>query len=186
MSWSLFKQNILNVENHPENIKSVNQIAHLYATEYDAAIKRGGDTMNHVPIQTGNVAGLEQMFLMALQNGLNSQGTYNLVHQMGPGIIQYWTSAPMMTVPIPIIPAIGAVVNIASVSGVCNNPGQWNPIQPPPQPSNLTTLMVDQFVAYATVHLTTISGMFNTVSLYPPLASPGPGIVLWSGYTVPG
>lgn len=185
MSWSLFKQNILNVENHPENIKSVNQVAHLYATEYDAAIKRGGDTVNHIPIMVGNIAALESMMLLALTSGLNSQGTYNLVHQMGPGILLYWTAAPMKTVPIPITPAIGAVVNTVCIGGICSNPGQWSEIQPPPQPSNATTLMVDQFIAYAKVHLTTISGMFNTVSLYPPLSTPGPGVVMWTGYMVP-
>jgi len=185
MSWSLFKQNIKNVEDHPENIKSVNQIAHLYATEYDAAIKRGGDLVNHIPIMTGNVGALESMMLLALNSGLNSQGTYNLVHQMGPGIILYWTGATMMTAPVPITPAIGAIVNTACTAGICNNPGQWNEVQPPPQPADSTSPMVDQFIAYAKIHLTTIGGMFNTISLYPPLASPGPGVVMWNGYMVP-
>ena len=185
MSWSLFKQNILNVENHPENIHSVDQVAQLYATEYDAAIKRGGDTVNHIPIMVGNTSALYQFFLMAFKNGLNSQSTYNLVKEMGPGVILYWTAAPMMLTPTPITPAIGAVANISSVAAICNNPGQWSEVQPPPDPSDNTSLMVDQFVAYAKVHLTTISGMINTVSVYPPLGAPGPGVVMWTGYMVP-
>lgn len=52
-------------------------------------------------------------------------------------------------------------------------------------PTNNTGLIVDEFIRYATVHLSTISGVATTVSLYPPLATPGPGIVIWTGYTVP-
>lgn len=51
-------------------------------------------------------------------------------------------------------------------------------------PTNNTGLIVDEFIRYATFHLTTISGMANTVSLYPPLSTPAPGIVLWTGYFV--
>jgi hypothetical protein len=51
-------------------------------------------------------------------------------------------------------------------------------------PTNNTSIIIDEFIAYATAHLQTVSGVINTVSLYPPLGTPGPGIVLWSGYTV--
>jgi hypothetical protein len=53
------------------------------------------------------------------------------------------------------------------------------------QPTNRTELIVDDFIQYATTHLTTVSGVINTISLYPPLATPAPGVILWSGYTVP-
>jgi hypothetical protein len=52
------------------------------------------------------------------------------------------------------------------------------------QPTNNTSIIIDDFIAYATAHLQTVSGVINTVSLYPPLGTPGPGVVLWSGYTV--
>jgi hypothetical protein len=51
-------------------------------------------------------------------------------------------------------------------------------------PTNNTSIIIDEFIAYATAHLGTVSGVVNTVSLYPPLGTPGPGVVLWSGYTV--
>jgi hypothetical protein len=51
-------------------------------------------------------------------------------------------------------------------------------------PNNNTGLIIDDFINYATAHLSTISGVVNTVSLYPPLATPGPGILTWSGYMV--
>jgi hypothetical protein len=53
------------------------------------------------------------------------------------------------------------------------------------QPTNRTELIVDDFIQYATTHLTTVSGVINTISLYPPLATPAPGVISWSGYTVP-
>jgi hypothetical protein len=52
------------------------------------------------------------------------------------------------------------------------------------QPTNNTSIIIDDFIAYATAHLQTVGGVINTVSLYPPLGTPGPGVVLWSGYTV--
>ena len=51
-------------------------------------------------------------------------------------------------------------------------------------PNNNTSLIIDDFINYATAHLSTISGVINTVSLYPPLQTPGPGVILWTGYTV--
>ena len=52
-------------------------------------------------------------------------------------------------------------------------------------PTNNTTIIIDEFIAYATAHLQTVSGIINTISLYPPVGTPGPGIVQWSGYLVP-
>jgi hypothetical protein len=52
-------------------------------------------------------------------------------------------------------------------------------------PTNNTSLIIDDFILYATAHLSTVTGVVNTISLYPPLATPGPGILTWSGYQVP-
>jgi hypothetical protein len=52
-------------------------------------------------------------------------------------------------------------------------------------PTNSTSLIIDDFILYATAHLATVSGVVNTISLYPPLATPGPGILTWSSYQVP-
>jgi hypothetical protein len=51
-------------------------------------------------------------------------------------------------------------------------------------PTKNTGLIVDEFIRYATNHLTTVSGIITTVSLYPPAGTPSPGIVNWSGYSV--
>lgn len=53
------------------------------------------------------------------------------------------------------------------------------------RPTNTSEILVDDFIQYALTHLNTITGVANTISLYPPLGTPGPGIVAWSGYFVP-
>ena len=54
-------------------------------------------------------------------------------------------------------------------------------------PNNNTQLIVNDFILYATGHLATVSGIINTISLYPGPISPipGPGVILWTGYQVP-
>jgi predicted chitinase len=52
------------------------------------------------------------------------------------------------------------------------------------QPTNSTGLIIDDFINYANAHLSTISGIINTISLYPPLQTPGPAVIMWTGYTV--
>ena len=51
-------------------------------------------------------------------------------------------------------------------------------------PNNNTTLIIDDFINYATAHLSTVSGIVNTLSLYPPVAAPAPGVLPWTGYQV--
>ena len=52
-------------------------------------------------------------------------------------------------------------------------------------PTDTTALIIDEFIQHATTHLTTVSGIINTLSLYPPSPTPAPGIINWTGYTVP-
>ena len=51
-------------------------------------------------------------------------------------------------------------------------------------PNKNHNLLINEFISYAQQHLSTISGIVNTISTYPPLNTPGPGIANWSGYTV--
>lgn len=129
MSWEIFKNNILNVANNPDQIQSIEQVAELYAREYDSAIKRGKDTVHGVTLQKGNVEAMKQLFVVALQKGLTSTQPYDLVGEMGKGVLAYWTGGTMNNVPIPLIPAVGAVVNIAVISNSISNAGKWQPPQ---------------------------------------------------------
>ncbi len=79
MSWQTFKDNILRVSNNPEGIPDIETIANLYASEYDAAVKRGYETINKTKITQGNVELMKQFFLIALQKGLSSTEPYDLI-----------------------------------------------------------------------------------------------------------
>ena len=128
MSWETFKQNILRVANNPQSIDDIDIVAETYANEYDAAVKRGGDNLNLVSVKTGNVEAMKQIFTAALQKGLTSNVPYDLVGEMGKGVVAYWTGATLNEFPIPVIPAIGAAQNISVTTNIVINPGTWAPV----------------------------------------------------------
>jgi len=136
MSWQLFKQNILAVANRPEGIPDIDTIARLYADEYDAAVKRGGDLLHGIPIANGNKLLMEQFFKLALQKGLTATGPYDLVGEMGNGVKAYWAGARMKNTgvrpgqPLPIVPPVPKVTAIQT-NLVLNN-GIWIPPIPSP------------------------------------------------------
>lgn len=132
MSWQTFKDNILRVSNNPEGIQNIETIADLYANEYDAAIKRGFDTANGTTVRSGDVASMKQFFLLALQKGLTSQQPYDLVGEMGQGVLAYWSTAILGNEKVPITPAVGAVSNVSVTDNRVINPGIWRkPITQP-------------------------------------------------------
>ena len=51
-------------------------------------------------------------------------------------------------------------------------------------PTKNTGLIIDEFINYATKHLTTVSGLATTLSTYPPAGATAPGVVNWTGYSV--
>ena len=53
-------------------------------------------------------------------------------------------------------------------------------------PNNNPELIINDFILYATGHLASVSGIINTISLYPGPAGPvpAPGVILWTGYQV--
>jgi hypothetical protein len=187
MSWSIFKSNVLRNTN-TDNNNSVDEVAKIWADEYDAAIKRGKDLVNLESIQTGNKSIMETLFKVALLNGLSAQPgqPFSLVSEFGNGVKAYWAGAQMSPFPIPLIPAPGSIQNIAVNSNIVTNPGTWPP-QPPILPNDNSGLIVDQFILAATIHLSTISGIIQTTSLYPavPTPTPAPGVIPWVGYLVP-
>jgi len=52
-------------------------------------------------------------------------------------------------------------------------------------PTGNTEIIVNDFISTATAHLATITGMATTISLYPPNGTPAPGVLTWTGYTIP-
>ena len=129
MSWNIFKENILNVVTNPESINSTDSVAELYAKEYDAAIKRGADILFQSKMKTGNVQSLKLLIKSAMDNGVSQKEPYDLVGEMGKGVLAYWAGAQLdpSSVPSPLTtpPATGAIQNIQIVAITCTNAGQW-------------------------------------------------------------
>jgi lysophospholipase L1-like esterase len=148
MSWEIFRKNILNISLRPENINNTDIIAKAYAREYDLAVKRGGDIVNKVPLQKGNVEAMEAYIKKALDNGLNYNEKYDLVGEMGKGVLAYWSPKPaptpllptnpnqpppgsitMNVFPIPLVTieqlTSGVTGNIVVYSNIVTNPGKW-------------------------------------------------------------
>ena len=153
MSWQQFKNNIQRVSDNPAGIPDTATIAKLYAQEYDACMKRGGDTINRVAIQKGNVELMEKLFKAALDKGLTSKEPYDLVGEMGKGVLAYWTGGVMNNFPTPIIPSVGAIANISVTSNIVTNAGTWTPsvslppnpvVIPPPTPEAAAVLRDNQ------------------------------------------
>lgn len=139
MSWALFKNNILKYANNPNSLPDLKRVAKLWATEYDAAIKRGYDTVNFVKVKKANTKLMEELIYAALLKGQTSKQPYDLVGELGKAVQAYWTGAVLQQAPIPIIPAPGTTANIAVTSNVVTNVGTWTPPQqvlgPPPTPT---------------------------------------------------
>jgi lysophospholipase L1-like esterase len=139
MSWQIFRENVLKVVSQPENINNIDLVAETYAREYDACIKRGGDTVNKIPILKGNVVRMKQLFKAALQKGVVTTSNYDLVGQMGNGVIAYWTNAEMVTITAPLVTLpqilIGATANLFANKNTIINPGTWVGANNTPAPS---------------------------------------------------
>ena len=127
MSWEIFKQNMLRTLNSPESLTDLDVVADKWAKEYDAAVKRGFDTINQVTLKRGNVEIMKQLFKLALLKGQSSTTPYDLVGEMGKGVIAYWSGAQMNEFPIPLIPAPGSIQNISVTTNLVASPGTWIP-----------------------------------------------------------
>ena len=189
MSWSLFTRNVIRKTNPNRNPSlDINEVATVWANEYDAAVKRGKDFINLESVQTGNLELMKTLFRAALLKGLTSPPNtpFSLVNEFGNGVKAYWSGAQMRPFPIPLIPAPGSIQNLQVTSNIVTSPGVW-PIYPPIKPASKQVIMVNMFVLAAVVHLFSIGGVIQTTSLYPSVPSPipSPGVIVWSGYIIP-
>ena len=129
MSWETFKQNILRLAQNPESINDIEVVATAYATEYDEAIKRGKDNLFQAKFKMGNSGSLKDLFKSALEKGNSQTEPYDLVGEMGKGVLSYWQGAQLdptsIQNPPQTPPAVGAVQNIQIVSMTCTNAGVW-------------------------------------------------------------
>jgi len=187
MSLQAFKANMLRYMSNQDGIGSSDEFASKLTNEYDILIRSGFQTINNVPLQSGNKQGMESLLKLACTKASTIQsGQHNFVDDVGLGIVNYWLGASLMIGIPPIIPAIGSIQNITTTSASVINPGQWTPIGTTP-PNLDSNIILSQLIAGIQSHLPKIQFLYNTVSLYPsvPVPTPAPGILQSTGFTVP-
>jgi len=128
MSLDIFKQNMLSYMQNQRGIGSYEDYAKKLTQEYDAACKRGFETVNGIVVQQGNTELMESMVVSVMATALQQgSGEHPIITNLGPAFLGYWTGAKMSLSPPPIIPAIGAVLNVTQTSNFITNPGVWQP-----------------------------------------------------------
>lgn len=183
MSWDIFKQQMVRYGQNQRSV-DVDGYARTFAREYDQCVKRGFDTVNQIPLQQGNTQLLEQSANNIFTSQQISSNQSKLIQLLGTSVLSYWGGGVMANFPIPIIPAPGSASNVSVNGNVVLNPGVWSldfPLTPTTSPNG----WIDFFIIAARTHLQTVSGLITTTSLYPPIGTPGPGFIFWTGYTIP-
>lgn len=185
MSWSIFKTEMMVKAENP-NWGSIEDYADFFTKKYDECMHRGVDVSTGNTVMKANTELMKSMLVFALMNGLNatSEEFYNQSLSLyGKAVISYWTGAELTKV-IPIVPAPGTILNLSVVSNTVINPGVWIEQPIPILPSISPTTFIDSFILAASIHLQSISGLCTTISQYPPIAPPGPGFIMWQGFTI--
>ena len=139
MSLEIFKQNMLSYMRNQRNIGSKEDFAKKLVQEYDAAVKRGFDTINNITISQGNTQAMEATLIGVLNTAFQqSSGEHAIITNMGKAFQAYWSGATMNLVPppLPTITPMGVMVHITQVSNFITNPGTWGVVDttilPPP------------------------------------------------------
>lgn len=183
MSWNTFKSTLLPTMQSNVYGNNIAGFSKLFTTSYDIVIKTGFDSLNKVPLAKGNTILMESTLTsLLLQTQLST--TLTFLDVVGPAIIGYWVGAELSHFPPPMIPAIGTIKNISTLSAIVLSPGVWTPL--PVVPNNNSSIFLDAFISSAKIHLTTVSGIFSVIGQYPPPAPAAPAILPWSGYNVIG
>ena len=185
MSLSVFKANVLRfMQSEPD---TSDEFAEHLTREYDAAVKRGYDTLNLVPLQTGNTQVMETLLKALFKINMTVQSGVLTLADYGPAFQAYWTGAQGGLFPLPAIPAPGSFQNIATNTHLIVNPGVWSATLPLPATYS-PTQFVDALELGIITHLPTVQGLIVTTSLYPtaPAPTPAPGIISCVGYSIPG
>lgn len=187
MSWQGFKQTMKLVMSRPEAVSSADVFADSLANAYLSAVSTGFSFLHFSRLQRGNYDAMKALFKLALLKGISTPPPqrFSLVNELGEGVKVFWAGAQMTPFPIPIIPAPGSISNTSVTSNIVVSAGTW-PKFPPLFPAKTTDMFIDQFILASIIHLFSLQGFIQTVSLYPGPISPipGPGIINWRGFIV--
>lgn len=159
MSWSLFKTKC-SVLTGPQHI-SVTQFAQTIADAYHQAVSLHFDTLTAGGVLVNNAPKFPLLYQQILSqcnmNLQSSSQSIDLIKQIGPFIISYWTGL--------IITGPTGVVTVTS-------PGQWNAI--PVVPNQNFDIWLNAFMLAARTHIMTLTGVY--------VSSVVPGVTsAWSG-----
>jgi len=183
MSWSAFKSSLLPQMKGLVHGNSMPGFAQAFTQAYDIAAHAGKSTVTQIPLMKGNPSAMQSLisnFLTSTQ--MSKQLT--LLDIIGPAVIMYWTGAMLMPIP-PGIPCPGTISNVSVLAAPVLSPGSWTKM--PVQPNNDPSIFLDTFINSAKIHVTTLSGLHNCISLYPGAPPvPGPCVEPWSSFTIPG
>lgn len=128
MSLDIFKQNMLTYMQNQKAIGSYGDFAKKLTQEYDAAVKRGFQNINNIKVQEGNTELMESTLNSVLSTALQqSSGEHPIITNLGTAFVNYWIGAQLNLSPPPIVPAVGALVNVTQTSNFITNPGIWQP-----------------------------------------------------------
>lgn len=185
MSYLLFKNNMNSFMNNQVGVTNSTDFAKKLTSEYDSLIRRGQETINQVSVDKTNTSLMELSLTAMLSIASLSKIPVDINNQIGKAMILYWLGATMQKYPIPIIPALGSFKNISIENGLVLKPGEF-PESDTQQPITDVDIFLDILIELIKTHLSDISGIYNTKSLYPgfPLVPPAPGVVIWKGYQI--
>ena len=165
MSFAIFKQSMLSYMQNQGSIDTYQDFAKKLTDEYDLLIRRGFQTINNIPLQTPNKPLMLTLMNVACLTSLTKRsGKHNFIDDIGKAVLGYWTGATLVVGIPPIIPASFAVSNISTTSAFVINPGIWKPVGPI-NPTDDSSVFLDRLISSMQTHLTTIQGLYITISL---------------------
>jgi hypothetical protein len=171
-----------------ENQKTINTVrdnssfAKDLVNNYDKAVRGGKTIIGGMPVMLGNKP-LMLLTLLSIMQAQSVSKSGDLLRDIGPAVQAYWTPGLLTVLQTPTIPCIGTIQNIQTIIGLNVTPGIWTPIQIPSMGSIDPFLL--NFIASASLHLLTLTGIITCLAQYPPPAPPAPGVLPWIGYFVP-
>ena len=156
MSFSIFKASMAAYMANPSGVVTSAQFANKLTTEYDMCVRRGFQTTNNIPLQTGNVAGMLALTTIACQKAFVVQtGPHNFIDDIGKAVISYWSGASLLVGIPPLIPADGSLSNLTTTNAIVTNPGNWTSFGPELPTSN-TNDFLEILASAMQIHITTI------------------------------
>jgi predicted chitinase len=166
---------------------SLDDVAKVIAKSYDSTIKLlpAGDILFKNPVENGNTELLENIIKMVLTRQQSSPEQLPIINGIANGFVAYWSTATLQKMFVPLIPAPGAIANVAITQNMTTFPGIQVAIPFTYEGLDNVDGFLNKIILAANIHLSTLQGMVMTTSTYPPGVT-APGFIPWSGFAVDG